>query len=254
MADPGGERSGDEPGWEGAPHVFVADLEHPELDPGDEHHLTRVLRLRPGDALTVSDGRGAWRPCRLAAATPEPVGPIVVVPSPAPELAVAFALVKGQKPELVVQKLTELGVDTIIPFLAERSVVRWDVDRATANARRFDRVAREAAMQSRRSRLPTVVPLQTFAQVSSLSGAARADRGGGPLSLDTPVVLVGPEGGWSHTEQQADLAVVGLGVHVLRAETAAIAAGVALTGLRAGLWATPNRPQSATPGISGYVS
>ncbi len=244
----------EEPGSEGGPLFFVTDLDHPELEPDDAHHLTRVLRIRSGDRLLVSDGRGAWRPCRLAGALLETTGPITKVQRAAPVLTVAFALVKGQRPELVAQKLTELGVDTIVPFVAERSVVRWDADRAATNARRLNRVAREAAMQSRRCWLPDVAHVHTFTAVAELPGAARAERGGAPLSLATPTVLVGPEGGWSEAERACDLPVIGLGAHVLRAETAAIAAGVALAGLRAGLWAPSNRPQRAGTVISDYGS
>lgn len=231
--------AGEGPGWDTAPHVFVADVDQPELAPEDTHHLTRVLRLRIGDELTISDGRGAWRRCRLGHGAPEPGGAVNTVPSPRPALTIGFALVKGQRPELVVQKLTEIGVDVIVPFTAERSMVRWDPDRAAAAAQRLGRIAREAAMQSRRCWLPDVAPLSTFDAVASLPGAARADRGGAPPALAHPVLLVGPEGGWSGQERQAALPVVSLGPTVLRAETAAIAAGVALSGLRSGLWLAP---------------
>ena len=164
---------------------------------------------------------------------------------PVPNVTVAFALVKGQKPELVVQKLTELGVDSIVPYLAERSVVRWDVDRAATNRKRLIRVAREAAMQSRRCWLPDIAAVATFAGVAALPEAVMADRGGAPLTLATSTVLVGPEGGWSAGERQTGLPAVGLSEHVLRAETAAIAAGVALCGLRAGFWAPIARPHRA---------
>ncbi len=90
-------------------------------------------------------------------------------------------------------------------------------------------------MQSRRARLPRVHPVVSFAEVASLPGACRADRGGAPPSLARPLVLVGPEGGWDEGERQIDLPVVALAAGVLRAETAAIAAGVVLTSLRTGL-------------------
>lgn len=233
------DRAGERPGWDAVPHVFVVDVDHPELEPEDRHHLTRVLRLRPGDDLTVSDGRGAWRRCQLRDAALAPRGPAGTVPSPRPPITVGFALVKGQRPELVVQKLTEVGVDVIAPFLADRSVVRWDALRAASAHKRLTKVAREAAMQSRRCWLPEVRPLCTFDAVAAVPGAARADRGGGPPALDLPVVLVGPEGGWSERERQAAIPVVTLNDTVLRAETASIAAGVALAGLRAGLWLEP---------------
>jgi 16S rRNA (uracil1498-N3)-methyltransferase len=220
--------------------VFVEDLAAPALDPGDRHHLERVLRVRAGGDLTVSDGRGAWRTCRLG---PElaPTSDIAVDPAPEPPITVGFALVKGERPEWIVQKLTEAGVDVIRPFAAARSVVRWDDRKADANAARLARVAREAAMQCRRTRLPVVEPLAPFDLVASGPGVALADIGGGPLTLATPTVLVGPEGGWSDDERAGRVAV-GLAGPVLRAETAAIAAGLLLGALRAGLVA-PAAPQ-----------
>ena len=216
------------------PHVFVDDLDAPALRDDDRHHLERVLRVRVGDPFTASDGRGRWRPCRLAA-TVEVVGAIAEEPEPLPALTVAFALVKGERPELVVQKLTELGIDRIVAFTARRSVVRWDGEKATKQIERLRRVAREASMQSRRTRLPDVADLASFADVLALPGAAVADRGGEPLSLDRPAVLIGPEGGWAPEERALVTTTVGLGEQVLRAETAALTAGALLGALRSGL-------------------
>jgi len=212
-------------------HAFVDDLAAPVLDDGDRHHLARVLRLRTGDALTVGDGRGSWRACRFGPDL-EPVGDVVRDAAPSPPLGVAFALVKGDRPELVVQKLTELGIDRIVPFVSARSVVRWDEAKAARAHERLNAVAREAAMQSRRTWLPTVEPLATFADVA-VAGAALCERDGAPLSLATPTLLVGPEGGWAPEELAAVLPTVALGPTVLRAETAAIAAASLLTALRA---------------------
>lgn len=222
------------------PHAFVDDLAAPALTEADRHHFERVVRLRPGDPVTVSDGCGSWRPCRFGPEL-EPVGDVVAAARAEPGITVAFALVKGERPEWVTQKLTELGVDTIVPFTAARSVVRWDERKAAANHQRLERVAREASMQSRRCWLPTVAPVASFADVAALPGAARADRGGAPLSLATPTLLVGPEGGWTDDERGA-LPSVGLGVHVLRADTAAVVAGSLLTALRAGLVASAATP------------
>jgi 16S rRNA (uracil1498-N3)-methyltransferase len=214
-------------------HAFVVDLEAPVLDDPDAHHLERVLRLRAGEAVTVSDGRGRWRACRFATGAALQVdGSVVVEPEPAPSLTIAFALVKGERPEWVVQKLTEVGVDRVVPFVAERSVVRWDDAKAARNHERLRQIAREAAMQSRRVWLPSVEPVTTFSDLASRPGAAIAERGGGAPSLDHPTVLIGPEGGWSDTERARGLASVGLGAAVLRAETAAVAAGVLLTAVR----------------------
>jgi 16S rRNA (uracil1498-N3)-methyltransferase len=217
-------------------HVFVADLDAPVLDSGDEHHLLRVLRLAPGSDVTAGDGAGRWRPCRLACGPVlEIAGAIAAEPRPEPPITVAFALVKGERPELVVQKLTELGVDRVLPFVAARSVVRWEPGRADRNVERWRAIARQAAMQCRRTWLPVVAPVAAFASVAALPGAALADPAGGPPALDRPVVLVGPEGGWTPEERQAGLPTVCLGPHVLRAETAAIAGGAILAALRAGI-------------------
>lgn len=220
---------------DGGPFAFVADLAVPVLSAEDHHHLARVRRLRDGDPLVLGDGGGRWRRARFAGDHPEPIGDVALAPRPRPEVAVAFALVKGSKPELVVQKLTELGIDRIRPFVAARSVVRWDADRSAAAAVRLARVAREAAMQSRRAWSPAVEAVAGFAEVAALAGACRADRGGDPPSLDHPLVLTGPEGGWAPEEVAVDLPVVDLGDAVLRAETAAIAAGAVLGALRSGL-------------------
>jgi len=219
------------PTGRGGPHAFVDDLDQPVLSAGDEHHLARVLRLRPGDPLTLSDGRGSWRPARFGS-PPAPDGPIVEVPEATPPITIAFALVKGERPEWIVQKLTELGTDEIRPFVAERSVVRWTEEKRTRAAERWRVVAREASMQSRRCRLPTVHAPCRFADVAALDGAALADRDGGPVGLDHPVLLIGPEGGWSDTERDLGLPTVRLGPQVLRAETAALAAATLLASAR----------------------
>ena len=217
-----------------AAHAFVDDLDRPRLSLDDRHHLERVLRLRPGEEVQVSDGAGGWRRCRFGPVL-EPLSEVGREPPPRPPVTVAFALTKGHRPEWAVQKLTEAGVDRLVPLVAARSVVRWDTGRAAGHVQRLRRVAREAAVQSRRLWLPVVEDVAGFAGVAARPGAALAQRGGGPPSLEHPVVLVGPEGGWSDEELAAGLPNVGLGPHVLRAETAAVAAGVLLAAVRAGL-------------------
>lgn len=228
----------------------MADVERPELTPDDRHHLERVLRLRAGEQVTVSDGAGRWRVCRFGPGPElvpdgqrdgQEVGDVVVEPAPSPPIAVAFALIKGERPELTVQKLTELGVDRIVPFTAARSVVRWTGrDRVAANVERLRRVAREAASQSRRAWLPAVDGLATFADLVAEPGAALADPDGGPPILTPPpLVLVGPEGGWSDEElaraDERGVPRIRLGPQVLRAETASIAVGALLAALRDGI-------------------
>lgn len=229
-----------------APHVLVADIASPELTADDRHHLERVRRLRQGDPLSVTDGRGAWRWCRLGA---ELVldGEIECEPVPLPAITVAFALVKGAKPELVVQKLTELGVDRIVVFSAQRSVVRWDEAKVQHNSERLRRVAIEASMQSRRTWLPEIHMTADLSEVLAIPGMQPADRNGSAPSLASPAIMIGPEGGWSDSERSQFESTVALGSGVLRAETAAIAAGVLLSSLRDGLvsdqsGAGPGRP------------
>jgi 16S rRNA (uracil1498-N3)-methyltransferase len=213
------------------PHVLVEDVRRPELGDDDRHHLERVLRVRVGDRITVGDGVGRWRQCRLGSEL-EPVGAVREVVRAEPELTVGFALIKGGRPELVVQKLTELGIDRIVPFIAARSVVRWDTDKAMRNAERLRRVAREAVMQCRRAWMPQVESIQTFSALAARPGVALADRGGKPLGLDTPTVMIGPEGGWDPEEAATDVPRVALSDAVLRAETAAIAAAALLAARR----------------------
>ena len=215
------------------PHVFVEDLDAPRLDDDDRHHLARALRLRPGDPLTASDGAGRWRRARFGDEL-VPEGDIEEVPDPGPEVVVAFTPVKGPRPEWAVQKLTELGVDGIWLLVADRSVVRWAGARGDGHRERLARVAREAAMQSRRCTLPSLRVGLPVAEASATPGAVLAHPGGPPSAVGQ-VVLVGPEGGWSDAELAAAPGVVGLGPTVLRAETAAVAAGVLLTSLRAGV-------------------
>ena len=219
----------------GKAHAFVDDLDALTLAGHDRHHLERVLRLRDGDELTVSDGAGRWRVCRFGRDL-EPLGPIEVDPAPRPAITVGFALVKSDRNDWIVQKLTELGVDRIAPFVADRSIVRWDAERAVRQLERFDSIAREAAMQSRRAFLPVVEGVGSFDEIAQRAGAVLADRGGAPPSLEHPVVLIGPEGGWSETESSVPNPRMTLGPTVLRSETAAIAAAATLSGLRSALF------------------
>lgn len=225
--------------------AFVDSLDAPELADDDRHHLARVLRVRPGAPMTVCDGRGGWRTARFGDEV-EPVGPIEHVARSEPSIAVGFAIPKGDRPELIVQKLTELGVDRVVPLVTDRAVVRWDATKADRQRERFVRVAREAAMQCRRTWLPTVDPVGELATVAADAVAAGvvvalAERGGRPVDewagaiADSAgwLVAVGPEGGWTSDELGLVAARVALGDHVLRVETAAIAAAVLTTAERA---------------------
>ena len=182
----------------------------------------------------MADGAGRWRRCRFGAQL-EVVGPVEREERAEPQVTIALALTKGERFDWATQKLTELGVDRILPVVAARSVVRWDEERAAQHVDRLRRISRQAAMQSRRVWLPVVGELRRFEDAAAMPGAALAEQGGAPLTLRTPTVLVGPEGVWDDGELGARLSRVGLSPHILRAETAAVTAAALLTALRAGL-------------------
>lgn len=219
--------------------VFVSDLESPVAGPDDAHHLRDVLRLRRGETIAASDGRGGWRLCVLDAAPSnrrgreplglEPTGPVEHRPLGGEEVAIGFALQKGDRPEWTVQKLTECGIDRIVPLLTERTVVRLDAADRRRRGERLRRVAVEAASQCRRTHLPLVAdPLPLAEALNALPvPVAFAEPGGGSLGA-ARAVLVGPEGGWSPAELDEAPLRVDLGPLVLRAETAALVAGVLL--------------------------
>ncbi|MGH9051020.1 MAG: RsmE family RNA methyltransferase [Acidimicrobiia bacterium] len=229
-----------------AAHAFVPRLAD-ELDiTGDDgHHLARVLRLRASETVTAADGRGAWRAYTVAEVGRSGVrmtasGPTAREPELWPRLVVAFALTKGSKPDLVVQKVTELGADGILPVRAQRSVARWSGPRADAATARLRRIAREAAAQCRRSRLPQVAAPTELGSLIGRPGLVVADRlGVTAAELPDPprdewVLVVGPEGGLEAGERAAlgPVPTLGVGPFVLRAETAAIAAVAAVAGRR----------------------
>ena len=215
-----------------AAHVVVDGLDVPALTRDDEHHLSRVLRLRPAERVTATDGRGSWRWCRWTGGGIEPDGPVQTVPKPEPALTVAFAIFKGDRLDWIVQKLTEVGIDRLVPLAADRCIVRWDATKADTQVERLRRIVREASMQSRRVWLPEVTPLTKAATLLAEPGVSRADLDGmslNDLGERAPgVVAIGPEGGWSDAERSLGGPSVRLGDTVLRAETAAVAAGVLL--------------------------
>ncbi len=231
------------------------DPTQPVLAEGDVHHLARALRLRDGEEVIAADGRGHWSrrvwrgPTRLDPVTDAPGpggdGAVQSEPPAAPALTVAFAPVKGERPEWVVQKLTELGIDRIVPLRTERSVVRWTGVRGAASVEKLRRVAREAAAQCRRVWLPEVCETMSFRDLRALGDPGEvvlAQLSGNRPTLAQHVVAVGPEGGWSADELDSGLPTVGFGLSVLRAETAAVTAGAILASLRTGTVAAAGGP------------
>jgi 16S rRNA (uracil1498-N3)-methyltransferase len=216
-----------------AAQVLVDDLSTVVLDDSDRHHLVRVLRLRAGEHVVASDGRGSWRLCTFTGeGALDPSGEVVT--ERAPEIAVSVWLpaLKGDRAEWAIAKLTELGVDAIGLLRCERGTVRLDAPTTDRVLARWRRVAREAACQSRRARLPEFLgPVDVRTAVSG--GAARCDLEGTAKTAPTSL-MVGPEGGWSESERGAPEASFGLADAVLRTETAAVVAGVVVTSSRPG--------------------
>ncbi|MFM8956825.1 MAG: RsmE family RNA methyltransferase [Actinomycetota bacterium] len=213
-------------------HVFVDDLTNPQLGDSDRHHLGRVLRVRDGESITASDGKGAWCACEWNNAELRITSEIVNTSAPSPHVGIAFAPVKGDRNEWAVQKLTEIGVDHIVLLApTRRSVVRWSNVEKQLDKLRV--VAREAAMQSRRTWLPTVSGLVSLADALATPGAAVADPTGNALHATTPaLVIIGPEGGFDADEIPANAARISLGDTILRAETATLVAATLLTARR----------------------
>ena len=228
-------------------HVFVDDLASPVLSDTDRHHLSRVLRVREGESVTASDGEGKWRSCTLVDGMLCTDGDVVTEAAQSHRVGVAFVPVKGDRNEWSVQKLTEIGVDDIVLLAPTRhSVVRW-TDTAKP-LRKLTMVAREAAMQSRRVRLPSVTAGVPLGDVLSMPGVAVADpaasfpvsRAALPAatsiaeqSAASPayptLIVVGPEGGFDDDEIPANVPRVCLGDTILRAETATLVAATLLT-------------------------
>jgi 16S rRNA (uracil1498-N3)-methyltransferase len=215
---------------------------------GDEaHHAVAVRRLREGEQVVLTDGHGtsitgsvASTGKRVFAVT---VAAVSQEPRPEPAITVVQALPKGDRGELAVEVLTEVGVDRVVPWAASRSVAVWKGERAARSHAKWQATAREAAKQSRRSWLPTVAPLATTAELAPLVAEADLalvlhEDAALPLgALEVPesgriVLVVGPEGGISPDELEvlsdAGAHVVRLGAEVLRTSTAGVVAVAAL--------------------------
>jgi len=206
---------------------------------GDEaHHLTRVLRVEKGQKYEISDNREVWL-AEVEAARRDLVTfrmlERVEATEPPSRMVVYVALIRFERIELLVEKATELGVERIVFFAAERS--EKGLDRAAPKRlERWRRIAREASEQSRRVRLPEIGGLMAFQEALDTADGRLLlldeTPAGTPLLATLPAdrvsLLVGPEGGWTDRERalahEAGWRSVSLGPSILRAETAAIAA------------------------------
>ena len=207
------------------------------------HHLTRVLRVEAGQKYEISDNATVYL-AQVESARKDLVSFEILEKLPSAEMPIsitlAAALIKFDRFEWIVEKATELGVASIVPFEAERS--DKGLDRAAGKrVERWRKIAREASEQSRRNRLPHVADPSTFAKAIAIDAATKLalDETAGTSAIlsslpparkhgDTLALLLGPEGGWTDRERSAFTAAnwkpVSLGPTILRAETAAIAA------------------------------
>jgi 16S rRNA (uracil1498-N3)-methyltransferase len=239
--------------------LFHADAAALAADPivlggAEGHHAARVRRVRPGERVDVTDGRGHVAECVVATVERDVLSLSVVgrreVPAPRPRLVVVQALPKGDRGELAVEMLTEVGVDEVVPWAAGRCVVQWRGDRGARALERWRHHAREAAKQAHRAWLPLVRDLATTDEVAALLKAATlgavlhesASRSLTSLAFPSDgevVLVVGPEGGVSDDElanfDAAGAGVCRLGDTVLRTSTAGVAAA-AVTFARCGRW------------------
>lgn len=220
---------------------------------GDEaRHAATVSRARVGERIGIGNGRGliAWGAiASLSAAEVEiEVDEIEEIPSAVPRIVLVQALAKGDRDELAVQAATELGVDRVVPWAAERSISRWDGAKAERGRVRWESIVREATKQSIRAWVPEVEPLQTTRQLAARAHPGmlvldpRADAALSEIELggiEAIELLVGPEGGISEREvtalTEAGARAVRLGASVLRTSTAGPAALAALA-TRLGRW------------------
>lgn len=215
---------------------------------GDEaHHAVVVRRLRVGEAVMLADGAGSVAVGHVSSTGKRAFDVVVEsveeVAEPRPAVTVVQALPKGDRGELAVEVLTEVGAARIVPWAAARSVAVWKGERAVKSHRKWQATAREAAKQSRRAWHPVVAPLATTADLDALVAAADLavvlhEDAAEPLgavavpAVGEILVVVGPEGGLTDEEVSrlvaAGAVAVRLGDEVLRTSTAGIAAVAAL--------------------------
>jgi 16S rRNA (uracil1498-N3)-methyltransferase len=239
------------PELDGAPLFLldeVPDVEELLVGGPEGRHAVDVLRLAAGERVKVGDGRGVIAEGDVVDAGPAGlrvrVAARLEVPSPDPEMVLVQALPKGDRGPLAVDLATELGVDRIVPWTASRCVTRWRDDKVDKGVAKWRAVARAAAKQSRRPRVPEVGDPASTREVCGLIGDADLavvlhEQARRPLvelpvpSSGTVVVVVGPEGGLTDGEvvafRAAGAHAVRLGPEVLRTSTAGAAALAALS-------------------------
>lgn len=236
------------------PTAFSSDRADVTLEADEARHLRDVLRLKPGDEIHVFDGLGREFQCEIIESDKNSAKlRIISETTPARSesrlaLTLAVALLKGEKFDLVTQKVTELGATRIVPVMTKLADIRLrDANDADKRVQRWQRIALEAAKQSGRALVPEVskpVPFASLIAGSDVPVQAKvmfSERGGQSFSdfkinltesSQSIIALVGSEGGWTDEEislaRANDWSIVTLSGRTLRAETAAITATVLL--------------------------
>lgn len=230
----------------------VAAGEAIELVGTEAKHAATVRRVKPGESVTIGNGRGLWATGSIESASSSLVRIAVTsahhVPRPQNRLTLVQALAKGDRDELAVQTATELGVDAVVPWQAERSVSRWVGQKAEKGVARWQTIVREAAKQAHRAWIPIVTDPATTHELETLASEQRmlildpwTDNALTALESDGRdiVLVVGPEGGISPAErarlEAAGGQCVRLGDSVLRTSTAGPAA-IAVLSAKLGRW------------------
>lgn len=227
------------------------------LDGAEGRHATTVKRLVAGEPVDVCDGAGLRLVCAVSSAEKGSLTVVIqkVVHEPPPGITFTLiqALAKGDRDELAIETATELGIDAVLPWQAERSIVRWKLDKAVKGPEKWRQVVSAAAKQARRATVPTVGALVGTAGVceqiaaaglalilhedaiDSVAEVARhwQDCRAADVTPGTVLLIVGPEGGMSAGEVEAFTTAGAktalLGHHVLRSSTAGPAAVVLLS-------------------------
>ncbi|MFI2374461.1 16S rRNA (uracil(1498)-N(3))-methyltransferase [Streptomyces sp. NPDC018964] len=225
------------------------------LDGPEGRHAVSVKRLRAGEDVVLTDGAGRWADCVVLGTEGKDrlivrLEPVAEEPPEEPRITVVQALPKGDRGEVAVETMTEVGVDAIVPWAASRCITQWKGERGLKSLAKWRATAREAGKQSRRVRFPEVADAATTRRVASLLAdadfaAVLHESGTEPLaSAALPasgeiVLVVGPEGGISPDElelfAQAGAKPYRLGRSVLRTSTAGTAATAVLLA-RTGRW------------------
>jgi 16S rRNA (uracil1498-N3)-methyltransferase len=227
------------------PRIFLPDA---DLNAGsllitgiDFHHLVHVLRVKPGAEIVVLDNRRAARRGTIRAigkvSLDVDLAAIVELPpEPSIKVTVAQALGKGDKCEQVIQHGTEIGAHAFIPLLTSRTVVKLDRKNEAHWPERLARVAKGAAEQSGRGRIPDVLPCEALPDLCKrflqFDAVYMLDGSGAPLGKKSPLqnilILVGPEGGFTPGEltlaRESGAIPCSLGPYTMRTETAALVA------------------------------